>query len=103
MVEPRSLVPCIGASGGISAVLVFYALQFPRAKLGFLLFIAWQFRWIYIPAWGALLLWLLMQMLGVFLQLRGFSNVAATAHLGGSAIGFVLWLWWRKSQRTVAA
>lgn len=33
--DPRSDVPCIGASAGISAVILFYALQFPNAQLGF--------------------------------------------------------------------
>lgn len=103
LVEMHSSEPCIGASGGISAVLVFYALQFPRAKLGFLFFFAWRVNWVYIPAWVALLLWLLMQTVGIFLQLHGFSNVAATAHLGGSAIGFLAWLWWRKHERPVLA
>jgi membrane associated rhomboid family serine protease len=40
-------------------------------------------------------LWLLLQSLTAFLQLSGFSNVGATAHLGGAAAGFGLWLWWR--------
>ena len=33
--EPRDLLPCIGASGGISGIITFYALQFPHARLGF--------------------------------------------------------------------
>jgi membrane associated rhomboid family serine protease len=99
LAQSHSSEPCIGASGGISAVLVFYALQFPRAKLGFLFLIWWRLRWIYIPAWIALVLWLLMQTYGIYAQLNGFSNVAATAHLGGSAVGFAYWIWWKKSQR----
>jgi membrane associated rhomboid family serine protease len=101
--ESGSLVPCIGASGGISAVLVFYALQFPRAELGFMFFFYWRFRWIYIPAWIVLVLWLLMQTFSVYMQLHGFSNVAATAHLGGAAVGFISWLWWRKTQQPAVA
>jgi membrane associated rhomboid family serine protease len=31
--DPRDTVPCIGASGGISGVIVFYALKFPQARL----------------------------------------------------------------------
>jgi len=99
LVESGSHTPCVGASGGISGVIVFYALQFPRARLGFLMRLYWQFRWLQIPAWGALILWLLMQSFGVVMQLSGFSNVASTAHLGGSAAGFLLWLWWRKAER----
>jgi membrane associated rhomboid family serine protease len=57
------------------------------------------FRWLQIPAWGALGLWLVLQFAGVFLQLNDFSNVAATAHLGGAATGFALWHWWGKCER----
>jgi membrane associated rhomboid family serine protease len=103
LAQSNSSEPCIGASGGISAVLVFYALQFPRAKLGFLFLIWWRIRWVYIPAWIALVLWLLMQTYGIFMQLSGFSNVAATAHLGGSAVGFIYWLCWKKSHRPALA
>ncbi len=98
LVQSSSTVPCVGASGGISGVIVFYALKFPRARLGFLIRFYWQFRWLQIPAWGALVLWLLMQSFGAFMQLSGFSNVASTAHLGGSAAGFFLWWLWRKSE-----
>lgn len=103
--QPGSLVPCIGASGGISGIIVFYALQFPHARLGFLVRpSAFYFRihWLQLPAWGALLLWLLLQCWGVFAELSGFSNVAATAHLGGAAAGFLAWLAWRKLETEAA-
>jgi membrane associated rhomboid family serine protease/Zn-finger nucleic acid-binding protein len=91
--NPHSLVPCIGASGGISGVLVFYALQFPHARLGFFW---WRFGWVRLPAWSAFILWFLLQIVGAFEQIAGFSNVSSLAHLGGVTTGFVLWLWWRK-------
>jgi membrane associated rhomboid family serine protease len=93
MADPRSNVPCIGASGGISGVLVFYALEFPRARLAFLIRFLY---WIQIPAWGAFALWLLMQFFGAYQQIAGFGNVSSLAHLGGVATGFFLWLWWRR-------
>ena len=34
--DPRSQIPCIGASGGIAGVITFYALNFPRMRLAFL-------------------------------------------------------------------
>jgi membrane associated rhomboid family serine protease len=94
--NPHSTIPCIGASGGISGVLVFYALEFPRARLGILLRYYWRFAWIQIPAWVAFVIWLLLQLFGVYEQYVGLSNVSALAHLGGVGTGFVLWLWWRK-------
>jgi membrane associated rhomboid family serine protease len=88
------LIPCIGASGGISGVIVFYALKFPQARLGFII----RFVWVRLPAWVALVLWLGLQFLGVYQQRMGLSNVASTAHLGGAAVGLGLWLWWRRLQ-----
>jgi membrane associated rhomboid family serine protease/Zn-finger nucleic acid-binding protein len=99
LMDPRSMVPCIGASGGISGVIVFYALQFPRARLGFLMRYFFFFRWVQIPAWGALGLWLLLQSVGLMQQIMGASSVAATAHLGGAAAGFVAWWWWRRTEK----
>jgi membrane associated rhomboid family serine protease len=92
----HSQIPLIGASGGISGVLVFYALQFPHARLAFLFRIWFRFVWIHIPAWVAFIIWLLLQILGAYLQVAGFSDVASFAHLGGVLTGFVFWLVWRK-------
>lgn len=91
--DPHSTEPCIGASGGISGVLVFYALEFPGARLGFL---TWRFGWVRIPAWCAFVLWLMLQLVGVGLQRAGISHVSSLAHIGGVVTGFILWLWWRK-------
>ena len=87
MLDPRSTVPSIGASGGISGIIAFYALQFPRARIGFLT----RFRWIQLPAWGAFVIWMLMQLWGAVAQYAGFSNVSAFAHLGGVGMGAVFW------------
>jgi membrane associated rhomboid family serine protease len=98
LVAFNSTTPSIGASGGISGIIVFYALKLPQARLGFLFRYYWRFQWVQMPAWVALVLWLLMQTFGVFMQLSGFSNVAATAHLGGAAVGFALWMTWKKRE-----
>jgi membrane associated rhomboid family serine protease len=93
--EPRGMIPCIGASGGISGVIAFYALRFPRARLGFLWRWWFYFRWIYIPAWAAMIVWLLLQGVLVVGQLRGAGQVSALAHLGGFAVGLGAWWLWR--------
>ena len=96
--DPQSQTPCVGASGGIAGVIVFYALEFPRVRLGFLM--RWGFiwlRWIRFPAWFALVLWLLFQFVGAWEQKAGISSVSAFAHLGGAAVGFVMWLVWRNT------
>ncbi len=90
--DPRGTIPCVGASGGISGVLAYYCLRFPTAQVG----IVWWFRWLRIPVWAMFLLWVLWQVLGVFLLRQGIGNVAVFAHLGGAGVGVLFWLWtWR--------
>jgi membrane associated rhomboid family serine protease len=86
-----SMLPCIGASGGISGVIVFYALQFPGSRLG--MFFRWGFffRWVTFPAWIGIVFWIGMQIFISFLQVSGLSNVAGLAHLGGAAAGLGAW------------
>jgi len=93
--DPRALTPCVGASGGISGVIAFYALQYPQARLGFMWRIGYYFRWCTMPAWVALLVWLAWQALMAHAQLQGMSAVSALAHLGGFAVGLTVWLLWR--------
>ena len=98
---PTSTIPCVGASGGISGVIMFYALKFPRARLSFLWrgrhywSYSWGYDWMQLPAWFAMVLWVGIQLFLVSSQMKGFTNVAGTAHLGGAAAGFICWLVWR--------
>ena len=95
LLDPRSDVPSIGASGGISGVLAFYALEFPRARLGLFL----RFYWLWLPAWGAFALWILLQLIIATEQVSGLGHVSGLAHLGGAAVGFLWWLRWGDSMR----
>jgi len=94
--DPRSNVPLIGASGGISGVIAFYALKFPKTKMG-VLFRLWliPIRWFRIPAYAFVGFWILLQFLGVYLELVGASSVSALAHLGGAATGLAFWIAYR--------
>jgi membrane associated rhomboid family serine protease/Zn-finger nucleic acid-binding protein len=95
--DPRSQTPCIGASGGIAGVITFYALNFPRLRLAFLM--RWGFvwfRWIRLPAWFVFVLWFFFQIIGTLEQRVGMSSVSSAAHLGGAAFGVLAWLVWRK-------
>jgi membrane associated rhomboid family serine protease/Zn-finger nucleic acid-binding protein len=89
--DPGSTIPCIGASGGISGVLAYYCLRFPRARVGL---IFW-FRWIRIPVGGLLVLWILLQIITAMKTSMGIANVAVYAHLGGAAVGVFFWLFTR--------
>jgi membrane associated rhomboid family serine protease len=104
--DPRADMPCIGASGGISGIIAFYAFKFPHAKLGLLARSIWlrgYFRWLSFPAWAAFALWIVLQILGALLQLSGFGGVSGLAHLGGAAVGLVLWRKWRYAESLPAA
>src|SRR5204862_319962 len=88
VLDPRSQTPCIGASGGIAGVITFYALNFPRMRLAFLM--RWGFvwfHWIRLPAWVVFVLWLLFQIIATLEQRAGMSAVSAAAHLAGAAFG----------------
>lgn len=88
MADPRSNIPVVGASGGISGILVYYALKFPKARIGMFLF----YRWYRIPVGIMLFLWLLLQIFVALQQLSGFGNVSALGHLGGAFAGYLFWL-----------
>lgn len=92
MLDPHSMIPCIGASGGISGVIIFYALKYPNAKLGFMMYFYHYVHWVRLPAMVFFFLWLVLQFLGAWVQIAGFSNVSSLAHLGGAAVGFLFFL-----------
>ena len=93
LADPRAAVPCVGASGGISGILAYYCLRFPRASIG----IVWRFRWSRLPVGLMFTLWVLTQIVGAMWVSAGMGNVAVFAHLGGAAVGVLFWLWTRRS------
>ena len=87
--DPRGDIPCVGASGGISGVLAYYAVAFPEARLGLFLRIGIIFKWVSFSAAVGMLLWLGLQGLIVIAQLSGAGAVSALAHLGGALVGAI--------------
>jgi membrane associated rhomboid family serine protease len=96
--DPRSALPCIGASGGISGLLAFYAFRFPQARLGMRWWARYSLRanWFTFPAWGGFAVWMGLQLFGVMQQFSGFSHVSSLAHLGGALVGVACWFCWRR-------
>ncbi|MDW8321535.1 MAG: rhomboid family intramembrane serine protease [Armatimonadota bacterium] len=95
--DPRSNIPCIGASGGIFGLVAFYTLAFPYARF----YVAFRF-WIYtVPVWELALVWLFFQLIGAFVQVTGTGYVSSLAHLGGALAGLVCWVLWRRSESVV--
>jgi membrane associated rhomboid family serine protease len=90
MLDPRGDVPCVGASAGISAVLAYYAIAFPKARLGVFVRFGWYFKWVTFTAAGGMLLWIFFQLLIAIGQLAGAGSVSALAHIGGALSGAAL-------------
>lgn len=82
--EPHAEMPCVGASAGISGILGYYAVVFPRARLAMLWFFLF---WIRMPAIVALVAFLVLQVMGSALQASGVGGVSYLAHLGGLVVG----------------
>ncbi len=94
--DPRSAMPLIGASGAISGIIAYYSLLYPHARLGLLFRYFLYFRWLSFPAWGAFLMWMILQLLGVGMQLNGLGTVSSLAHLGGVLAAGLVWFVWRE-------
>jgi len=98
LLEPRGDLPLIGASGGISGIIAFYALQFPRARLVYLFRMGWYFRWVRFPAFWGFVTWIVLQMGVVLQQTQGSGGVSGLAHFGGAFMGVVWWLIYRRRE-----
>lgn len=90
--DPRQYLPALGASGGISGMIAFYALKFPRARLDFL---NRYTGWLQVPVWTWFFTWVALQVWAAHAQSRGEGYVSALAHLGGALAGVVFWAVWR--------
>ncbi len=92
VVEPRSVVPTVGASGAISGVMGGYLILYPRAHVRMFFppfFLFWA------RAWLVLIYWLVVQVFSGLPQLVEVDpavsgGTAFWAHVGGFAAGAVL-------------
>ena len=87
--DSSSVIPTIGASGAIAAVLGAYARLYPRARVVTLVFIVIIFTVITLPALLVLGVWLLLQLLPAFSDpvTGSGGGVAYFAHIGGFVFG----------------
>jgi membrane associated rhomboid family serine protease len=88
---PNSLIPTVGASGAVSAVLGAYLVAYPRARVVCLVFLLVFVQLITVPAMVVLLFWFVIQALqGVATWGVGHkAGVAWFAHIGGFVAGVV--------------
>ncbi len=89
---PAPDIPCVGASAGISGVIAYYAVVFPRAKIGIFAWLFTLFRILRMPAVVGLILYAAVQFIGAYFTRHGGASVAYLAHLGGLAAGAVVGL-----------
>jgi|SRR5271165_991390 len=94
LTAPNSLVPTLGASGAIAAVLGGYILLYPRARILSLVFIVFFVTIIEVPAIWLLGFWFVEQLYfgtaGLAGPLTGGEGVAYFAHIGGFAFGLLM-------------
>ena len=84
-----AVVPNLGASGAIAAVLGGYALLYPRARVITLIFIIFFITVIELPALLVLGAWFVLQALDAASQPVGGGGVAVWAHIGGFVFGLI--------------
>ncbi len=76
----------LGASGGISAVLILFAMNYPHQTVYFMLLFP-------MPMWVLALIIVIVDAYGA---LSRSGKVAFTAHLGGAAFGYLYYKWGRR-------
>lgn len=95
LVDPRSPVPTVGASGAVSGVMGAYLVLFPKVRVRMLFWFIIILKVIPLPAWLVLLYWFGLQLLSGIPELLSPSpeiagGVAVWAHVGGFLAGVLL-------------
>lgn len=86
LMDTDSVIPMLGASGAISGVLGGYLLLFPQRRVRAIIF---NFL-TEVPAFIALGLWILYQIVLGYMTPAGTGGVAYAAHIGGFVAGLAL-------------
>jgi membrane associated rhomboid family serine protease len=93
VIDPRSDVPLVGASGAIAAALGAYIVLFPGARILSLVFLGFFYQLLEVPALIVLGFWFGLQLLSGFAALGAETaqgGVAFFAHIGGFVFGLVV-------------
>jgi len=86
LMAPDSIIPMLGASGAISGVLGGYILLFPQRPVRAIIFYAFTT----VPAYVAIGIWIIYQVILGYMSSAGSGGVAYTAHIGGFIAGLAL-------------
>lgn len=92
LTNPSSVIPTVGASGAIAAVLGAYLILYPRSRVLTLIPLGIFFKMTMIPSIVVLGLWFVLQLFSGVLSMGGpdVGGVAFWAHIGGFAAGMLL-------------
>jgi membrane associated rhomboid family serine protease len=96
LLDVRSTVPMVGASGAVSGVLGAYFMLYPRARV----LVAVPFVLVRVPALVMLGLWFAGQLARSLMIEPGAVGVAFAAHVGGFIGGAILIRWFLRERRT---
>ena len=86
IMDTDSIIPMLGASGAISGVLGGYVLLFPQRQVRAVIF---HFLTT-VPAFVAIGIWIVYQLIVGYLTPAGTGGVAYAAHIGGFIAGIAL-------------
>jgi membrane associated rhomboid family serine protease len=95
VIDPRSTIPLVGASGAIAAALGAYIVLFPGARILSLVFLGFFYQLLEVPALIVLGFWFALQLLSGFASFGAETaegGVAFFAHIGGFVVGVVVGL-----------
>lgn len=92
LTNPNSVIPTVGASGAIAAVLGAYLVLYPQAKVDTFIPLGFYMRLTVLPAIVVLGLWFVLQLFSGVTSLGAadVGGVAFWAHIGGFVVGVVL-------------
>lgn len=85
-----SMVPTVGASGAVSAVMGGYLILYPTVRVQTLFWFVFIIRIIAVPAWVVLIQWFILQFLYWGSGTGGEGGIAVWAHIGGFIAGLIL-------------
>lgn len=104
IMDPASTIPCVGASGAISAVMGAYLVMFPRSQIKLIVLL--YLRPFYMVAYVFLGFWIIMQLFSGIGALPIFSKegvdgggVAYWAHIGGFVFGVMVGLFYKTTSK----
>jgi membrane associated rhomboid family serine protease len=93
LIDPRSDIPLVGASGAIAAALGAYIVLFPGARILALVFLGFFYQLLEVPAIIVLGFWFALQLLNgvaAFGAETAQGGVAFFAHIGGFVFGLAV-------------